>query len=283
MPKVGVGRVGMRHFMAIVYKYYPCNEYTWDALLKGYFFFNKVSKQNDPYDTSFKLIQSPNYIEKLINVGMHPNAREIMKDYGTCSFSKGKNNKNLWAFYAEKYSGMAIGFDEKDLMNLSQNLLVNIPYVEVVYVDELPDVEDVNATFQPQYICTDLKVKPIKFSDAIKSEKGNDHRKDREHLFVYLCSLKEKKTWLLEDETRLIAAKQVVDGKDMLEKKDVVYLENGYKIPFPEIAVKEIILGHNFNFEEMRIKELRDRYKNANFFITSSERPFDICIEPYYF
>ena len=267
--------------MAVVYKYYPPNDNTWDALLKGYLFFNKVSKQNDPYDASLQLIQSKEYMKRLEKVGMHPNAENIMKDYGTCSFAKSKDNKHLWTFYAENYSGLTIGFDEDGLINLAQDFMADIPYVKVTYTDEIPQVDDMDATFQPLYISPNLKVKPIKFSDAVKNDVNNDHRKDREHLFVFLCSLKEKATWHPEEETRLIAATRIMFDKSRLQKRGLVYLDNGYKIPFPKEIVKEIIIGHNSKFEKKKMKKLRQKYRDTPIFITSCERPFDIDIKPY--
>ena len=262
----------------IVYKYYPPTRYTKDALLKNYFFFNKVSKQNDPYDASFKLIQSPRYIDALLNKSMHPHAEQILKDYGTCSFAQRNDNKHMWAFYATNYEGVVIGYDEEYLMGLSQQFLANIPYVEVVYEDGLPDVDNDLAVFKPLYIQGDLKL-----THAVKFCKAPCDAKTLEHLFVYLCSLKEKQTWGNEEERRLIAAGQIIrpTNQKRLKNKNIGYLPNGYTIPFPKESVKEIILGHNCSLAHKFIKRLIQKYKNAEIKQTICKTPFSIDIIPY--
>ena len=60
----------------MLYKYYPPTEYTYDALQKGYFFFNKVSRQNDPYDASFKLLQADFLLEDLRRKGLPDKRRK---------------------------------------------------------------------------------------------------------------------------------------------------------------------------------------------------------------
>ena len=49
----------------MVYEYYPPTNFTFEALTKKYFFFNKAAKQNDPFDTSFCLLQSKIMLEAL--------------------------------------------------------------------------------------------------------------------------------------------------------------------------------------------------------------------------
>ena len=262
-----------------VYKYYPPTRYTMDALLNNYFFFNKVSKQNDPYDASFKLIQSPQYIDALLGQGMHPCAEQIMKDYGTCSFAQHCNNKHMWAFYTENYHGLTIGFEEKYLCELSQVYMVNIPYVKVTYENKLPDFDDHNASFLLQYIDETLCAhqKPIKFCDALKNRKLLDD------LFVYICSLKEAETWEEEKERRLVAAGHVIkkENRERMMKKGIGFLPNGYTIPFPKEAVTEIIIGHNCSLSIGDIMRITNKYKNVEIKQTSCEKPFSIDIIPY--
>lgn len=249
-----------------------------DALLKNYFFFNKVSKQNDPFDASFRLIQSPWYINLLLNKGMHPYAESIIQNYGTCSFARKNDSKHMWAFYAQNYEGLVVGFDEEYLLDLSQQFQANIPYVEVDYENEIPDVNNNIAVFKPLYIQEELKLtSSIKFSEA-----PHDAKK-REHLFVYLCSLKEQQTWGNEEERRLIAAGQIIkpDVRKRLKKRNVGYLPNGYTIPFPKEAVKEIILGHNCSLSTHKIKQIIRKYKNVEIRQTSCQTPFRIDIIPY--
>ena len=49
-----------------LYKYYSAKKHNFDAVRDGEFFFSKVSKLNDPFDASFKLIEPfPEFIKKV--------------------------------------------------------------------------------------------------------------------------------------------------------------------------------------------------------------------------
>ena len=50
----------------IVYKYYSPEQYNFDALKNHYFWFSKVSKLNDPFDSSSKLLRPSCFRENLL-------------------------------------------------------------------------------------------------------------------------------------------------------------------------------------------------------------------------
>lgn len=108
-----------------VYKYYSPQTYNFEALIEGYFYFCKVSKLNDPYDASFDLIQSPNFKEKILPK-LAPNAKNIMADYGTYSFCEEKDNKVLWALYADNYRGFVVEYDDSSFESL--NLVCSLDF-----------------------------------------------------------------------------------------------------------------------------------------------------------
>lgn len=264
----------------MVYKYYPPTCYTCDALLKGYFFFNKASKQNDPYDTSFKLIQSETLLKKLgYNEVEKDVVESIMKDYGSCCFSEERDNKHLWSFYASNYQGLVIGFDETTFAKYYNDLLARIHYIKVEYRDSPITEDDLEGSFQLKF--------PLRHNESenelLKSHKYKDCLSDSrlsDVLFTHLCCLKEKKTWEAEKEYRLIAALDILQFQERLEQKGVVYLDNGYKIPMPKNCVKEIYLGHNFDMGKFEIiEEIAKKHEVKQIYQTKTEIPFDVSFK----
>lgn len=264
----------------MVYKYYPSNCYTCDALTKGYFFFNKAAKQNDPYDTSFKLLQSDYLLQNLnyTDRGLSK-VEDVMKEYGSCCFSKEKDNKHLWSFYASNYHGLVVGFDEKTFREYGDMFNVRIPYVKVEYRDSPITDEMVVENRESFKLDMPLKeenaenvwIRPHRYADCLGDERLGDV------LFTYLCCIKEKTTWSEEQEYRLIAALDIINQKIRLEKKGIKYLDNGYLIPMPQNCIKEIYIGHNFDMSQLyKIERLAKHYGVNQIFQTMAEVPFKI-------
>lgn len=257
----------------MIYKYYPNNDNTFDALKNCYFYFRKVCKLNDPYDCSFSLLNSDAYIKKLENLGMAPNAKEIMRNYGTCSFSKCKDNMHLWSLYASNFSGIVIGYDEH-VLNTEipvRNSGVT-PLIEVDYVEVPIDFENPNSTFTLKYQNDNPRTNTIE--NALKDNKI------RNDLFLYLCSMKEKTTWSSEKELRLIAPNRYLNTREM-QKHNQTDDENGYKICIPNNAIKEIIVGHNFDMETNApfLSEIKEKYGIKNVQHSVCNTPFEITFE----
>ena len=254
----------------MIYKYYPDNEHTYDALTKAYFFFSKTAKLNDPYDTSFSLIKSVAFIQKLNQLGMNPDASQIIRQYGTCSFSKSKSNMHLWALYASCFAGIVVGYDEELLNNMPMRYYGLTPLVEVDYVNEPIDFGNNDYSFNLKYQNSDVRTLTI-------GETLRDY-KCREYLFLHLCSMKHKKTWENEEELRLIAANQFLLNRMTLAPQGVLFEENGYKIPIPENSAKEIIVGHNFT-KQAKLIHICEKLNIQNVYKTVCKSPFDVEIE----
>lgn len=252
-----------------VYKYYSSQPYNFEALIEGYFYFCKVSKLNDPYDASFDLLQSPNFL-KFIKPKLSLNAREIMSNYGTCSFCEEKDNKVLWALYAGNYSGFVVEYDENTFESLNLDLQARVSYQKVVYRKERPDLDDCNYSFI--YRNYEGEVQTIVLSDCMHDSKEMDK------LFTHLCSYKDV-VWEKENEWRLIV------GNDIIQRRipQIKYESGGYKIPIPQNAIKSIIVGHNFPKD--RLCCIREAMSKYGIIIqrTKVGLPFCIDIEDYTF
>lgn len=221
----------------MVYKYYSPACYNFCAIREKYFFFSKVAKLNDPFDTSYSLINSSKLINDMERMGrISPNAGSTIKEYGTCSFSKRGNNKTLWALYAQSYEGFVIGFDENTFESMNTELSARVLYQEVQYVDEMIDCNNPDASFRLKN--WDGEIETFQIKDCY----SNDPKK-LDALFIYLAFVKERKIWENEEEYRMFIANDFLN-RDI---KGVMKTENGYRLPMPKNAMKSIIMGHNMN------------------------------------
>ena len=253
----------------MVYKYYSPACYNLCAIREKYFFFSKVAKLNDPFDTSYSLINSSKLINDMERMGrISPNAGSTIKEYGTCSFSKRGNNKTLWALYAQSYEGFAIGFDETTFESMNIELLARVLYKEVQYVDEMIDCNNPDASFQLKNWEGETETFQIK--DCYSSDP-----KKLDALFVYLAFVKERKIWRNEEECRMFIGNDFVQRDNI---KGVIKTEKGYKIPMPKNAMKSIIMGHNMSKENKA--ELADISKKMGLplYETKPTTPFNIDI-----
>ena len=202
----------------MVYKYYSPAEYNFDALTKGYFFFSKVSKLNDPFDCSFKLIeQSKGFLRRLNLYGREAEASDIMKQYGTCSFSQLKGNKRMWALYASNYQGFCIEYDDRQF---------DTPRVIISWEDENPIIvaNETNEEDSPYHYMIKGNIGYVErgldfdrrticgYREQIDNDSFIEHPinvclsddKMKDILFARICFTKEKHSWESEEEFRLL-------------------------------------------------------------------------------
>lgn len=254
----------------MVYKYYSPNCYNVEAFEKQYFWFSKVSKLNDPYDSSYSLIQSE-FFKKVL--GLSANAADIMKEYATCSFSKHNNNLALWAHYAQSFKGFCLGFDDSTFESMNITYQARFIFQDVQYVDELINCNNLDASFHIKNVYGNCET--YKLSDCLKGDP-----KVGDKFFIYLAFLKEKKIWGNEEEMRLFIGKDLLRRENLID--GVVKTQNGYKINMPKDAIKSIVLGHNID-ECIRTKLLEiAKAHNLPVYITEAKIPFNIDIKDYY-
>ena len=258
------------------------SDYTKDALTKGYFFFNKSTYQNDPFDCSFRLLQSETLLRRLgYTKDRADTAYKIMGEYGSCCFTTRKDNKHLWSFYSNNYKGIVIGFDAN---RFSEYLKLGIHYVKVEYKDTPITEECLDDTFQLEMPILKVDLDKEKDSSHYLLEEytyRNSLRDERtrDALFFRLCSLKEKTVWEDEEEYRLIATGSVQreENKERQKREGIEYDNGGYKIPIPSDCVKEIIIGHNFDMKEIGwVKQIARKYGVKIIQQTKAEKPFEI-------
>ena len=258
------------------------SDYTKDALTKGYFFFNKSTYQNDPFDCSLRLLQSETLLRRLgYTKDRADTAYKIMGEYGSCCFTTRKDNKHLWSFYSNNYKGIVIGFDAN---RFSEYLKQGIHYVKVEYKNTPITEDHLDDTFQLEMpiLKADLENDPDPSHYLLEEYTYRNSLRDertRDALFFRLCSLKEKSVWEDEEEYRLIAAGSVQREENIERQKreGVEYDNGGYKIPIPSDCVKEIIIGHNFDMKELDwVRQIAEKYDVEIIQQTKAEKPFEV-------
>ncbi|GAB3983210.1 hypothetical protein GCM10028806_56140 [Spirosoma terrae] len=118
-----------------IYKYYTVNPYFLDSIKNGYFYFNRPSNFNDPFDCSMSLVgfadndeQYRTYLERLETINgkqLSPKQvheikqhykkalEEAVRNVGICCFSRSCTNILMWSHYAYNHMGVCLEFDYK--------------------------------------------------------------------------------------------------------------------------------------------------------------------------
>lgn len=218
----------------VLYKYYPCNEYTFKALSELGLWCSPASNMNDPFDclslldVSFdesevnnlksdifeelnQYFMTQTFVEKMREqVKME---REVLGLFSFCSLSATYTNKLMWSHYADSHSGIVIGLDISSKL-LERSILLH----KIVYSDTV----------------TNFPI--IEFRQS-----ANDHIKRMGLLFKYL-SVKTS-DWHYEEEYRLWRSKNSGYFKyDLVDLKSVYFGLNCSRET--RTLVKAILRGH---------------------------------------
>lgn len=237
----------------MINKYYAPNDNSLCALMSEFFWCSKRKFLNDPFDTHGEIINRfPIFKAELrrkgLNVDRYPT---ILDEFGICCFSKDKFNKHLWAMYADSYRGWVLEFDDIDFADKLYNLnLCKFIYEDVEYLNVWPNLDDFNTIIQSKK--THLPIYEI-LKNELKTET----------LFEYLLLVKEKSTWKVEQEKRLILGK----GFSSKYKNEV---SNGYKLNWPNGILKNIIVGHNIMPVYLETMKQIAKCKNATLYQTQT-------------
>lgn len=268
----------------MIYKYYSPSENNLDAVHNQYFWFSKHKALNDPFDMAGDLFRRfPDFL--FSNSVYHRRYANAIRSYGTCCFSKNPLNKHLWALYASSYSGFVLGFDDSSFVDdLSLSLNGRVIYRECHYEEEYPDFNNLN-TLIPFYDC-DGDFSELVLRDIINENPMDPKKIDQ--IFEYYLLIKEKKTWAIEEEKRLILGQTFVNAlQEHTVSSDICInlndYNNGYKIKWPEGSLKEAYLGNRMqelfktallsclSGQTVIIKEIETQATGRNFALTASE------------
>lgn len=225
----------------MIYKYYSKNDFNTDAIRDKYFWFAKHQTLNDPFDMAGDFFDRfPTFLEEIRKNGYEDTFRKAIQKMAICCFSEEPDNKHLWALYANSYSGFVLGFDESCFRteSLEDHIGAKVIYHECFYVDSIPDFDNPD-TYIPNL--TDESMTPLR--TLKRNLKGIDR------VFTYYLLLKEKATWEIEKEKRMILGLNYIKQNPTPDK--------GYKINWLDNSLKEVIWGCRIapEYKEL-IKEL---------------------------
>lgn len=217
--------------MASVFKYYAPTEYNLDALIRGYFWFSKREFLNDPYDLNARILEAfPEFKNLLEEYGYNVDRYyQTLNNFALCSFTQSNNNQHFWSLYTDTFQGWCLEFDEDNLVDTASVGVPNVLY-DVLYIDEYPDLNNPH---------TDITIRQFDNGDFVQTPiitlLTSEH--EREKLFAYLLRVKQKETWEIEKEKRLILGNIYHLSHSANDKG------NGYKIPWKQGALRRIIMG----------------------------------------
>jgi len=245
-----------------VFKYYPNNENSKDAVDKQYLFCSHPYHLNDPMDSSSILWDFSNISEKRYNSFFkHLNLDQtvsflddkknnfvviryllhnyVTKGSGIISLTTNPMHTLMWAHYASE-KGFMIELDYKEIKNnltKYNDSLKNYVFFPIQYVDELESID----SFQKGFNSPDI---PFLYSIAVK-----------------------RKDWKYESEWRFVSFvnNYGVPLSLISPSKDIIG-DVERKLYYPKSAIKSITLGKNF-FNGNNIKEMvgnPDTYKIKN-------------------
>lgn len=219
-----------------IYKYYSCDEYSFNVLKDNQLFFSHPSNFNDPFDSSELLVKP--YKKFCDSVGL-VHIDEIFEKQGICCFTKSikPDNKHFWSLYAGNYSGFALEFDEYELN--SKYLPLHLEKVH--YFDNPMNLDNMKSSFstnQSDRIYTIEKCIE-EFANPVVC---NPEPLDR--LFQYLHLYKEKKVWGNEDEYRMIIGNS---SRSTAINQKIHPQEKGDLLDLCPNAIKSITLGYKMS------------------------------------
>lgn len=175
----------------ILYKYYPCNEFTYQSLALNKFWCGRHYSMNDPFeclgnvDRVYTREDALNFLEAVFpnNPSMHTRLKPLLvdpkifseavnqmrnnmlSDFGFCSFSETNDNILMWSHYANCHKGIVLEFD------FPEEYIENLIY-KVSYKSSLPSLDHAAAWISVQeesaesndIILSDLSIKSSHWS-----------------------------------------------------------------------------------------------------------------------
>lgn len=112
-----------------LYKYYPLNEYSLDALEKGYFYLSNPKDFNDPFDCNYNLITENQ--RNLRDWEYVPLLNDVINKGITC-FSEDGVHPLMWGHYTNSYNGFVVKIKPNFNFSTSPNF-ISAKLLSVIY------------------------------------------------------------------------------------------------------------------------------------------------------
>ena len=221
----------------MIYKYYSKSDFNTNAILENYFWFAKHGTLNDPFDMAGDLFyRFPTFLDEIKRDGYEDLYRTAIQNMAICCFSHENNNMHFWSLYTGSHSGFVLGFDDNSFYDgFSSRERAKVIYHDCYYEDTIPDFNNLDTkipNLENNAITTPLRA-------LIKDERNIDQ------ILTYYLLLKEKATWEIEKEKRMILGLNYIN-QHPTDK-------NGYKISWLDNTLKEVIWGYRIDPEYKRL------------------------------
>ncbi|MGN5127210.1 tetratricopeptide repeat protein [Aeromonas sp. 30P] len=167
--------IGGRH--RIIYKYYPFNINTIDALVNQYFYFPSKDHLNDPIE-----------LPTLDGIG---GDQLIDSDYRICSFTDNNNSMLMWSHYTQNHEGIMIEY------KFGHELPEGVGVSKVEYTNEHKRNKEQSKYLFNQYLLTknrdwsyEKEIRLISYKrDKVYFEKCNHIQRDRNKIHAEILSI----------------------------------------------------------------------------------------------
>ncbi len=242
----------------LLYKYYPPNGNSFDAIENGYFWFSTVKHLNDPYDLNcgkgilhLRVSDSRTLVDTIrdafafalktlkLELGKRKlkesrgEFRFLLENFASCSFTTNPIDRLMWAHYADSYKGFCVGYE----VDCESNFVHNDLWHRVLYTDQFPkslilhgNIVDASDEFVPLSLqqCVNYWL-----DTSVKKE--DKVRYVQQYVTQMLCIKAQE--WVYEQEVRRIISTCEPEGE---------------KVPWRDsVTIKEIILGSNISSDDI--------------------------------
>jgi hypothetical protein len=178
-----------------VFKYFPNNDFSKDALKNNYLFYSHFENFNDPFDCHSVLIDISYKHKKEIKRTFEKSLREALDKHGVCCFSRTIDSILMWSHYANKHEGFSIEFYCKEEPEGLNPLDVN-------YIEHFTKPDLINNTENTIYHLIYSKAKDWEYENELRllkkitnndidSRKVNYNRKDIKSIYFGINATSE--------------------------------------------------------------------------------------------
>jgi len=172
----------------ILYKYYPCDEYTYESLAVRGLWCHHSKNMNDPFEclgqsvrqfdsvslSAFRstsentkntsLLKARNLDDEALGASINKLRDLFISKHAFCGLSETPDNVLMWSHYAANHTGIVLGIDFSEMVGTHHLQKVN-------YVSDLPKFDPVKLALfmdgddsQVDYLFKDLSVKSADWS-----------------------------------------------------------------------------------------------------------------------
>lgn len=213
----------------VIYKYYPLNINTIDALVNQYFYFPSKDHLNDPIE-----------LPTLEGIGQE---QLIDSNYRICSFTNNNNSMLMWSHYTQNHEGIMVEY------KFGHELPEGVDVSKVEYTNEHKRNKEQNEYLFNQYLLTkngdwsyEKEIRLISYKkDKVYFERFNYPQRDRSKINAEIrsvtlgCKFPEEKINLVMNIISTINEKKGEHESNIKIRKARISNDNPFKLEYFDI------------------------------------------------